>query len=640
MSTAFDPILLEVFVSRFDMIAQEMQSTLIRSAYSIILKEAGDCSCAVFLPSGEMITQSTSNPIHLALFVPAFQNVTAKYPLATWAEGDVYIMNDPYAGGSHIPDLIIFVPTFYEGRVVAVSAVNAHHQDVGGKSPGSMVVDATDIFQEGLAIPPEKLYDKGELNETLWSMIDRNVREPRDVFGDLMAEVAAGNTAALRIRELLERYGVPTFEEVTLRLLEHSEKLTRHEIEKIPDGTYEFTDYIDHDGVDLDRPLHVTARVTIAGSEMHVDFEGTSSQTRGPANVPPGAAIASVYFVVRAITRGDIPNNSGCYRPIKVKAPLGTVLNPRRPAPVSIRFQTLTRAVDAMLGALAAALPEQIPAAMHGSDMCFSVGGVDPGTSTGGTAGCSTCGDGREALLLPVAPPGGRTYMYMDCSTGGRGASWHADGVDNLSSCLGNPLVIPAEAAELEIPLRVWAQRLRADSGGGGTWRGGRGIERVVELLRGHGTVTLRCDRFRTSPWGLRQGRAGARFSAFVDRKGGQREMIPGRKTFPMRAGDRLTLLTGGGGGYGPAWERPAEVVREDVLDRTISVQAAHDAYGVVLTPDKSVDGAATASRRAQLAAGADTSQLFDRGPGAGYLTVGELASVVFQPAARETANA
>lgn len=640
MSTGFDPILLEVFISRFDMIAQEMQSTLIRSAYSIILKEAGDCSCAVFLPSGEMITQSTSNPIHLALFVPAFANVTSKYPLANWAEGDVYIMNDPYAGGSHIPDLIIFVPTFYDGRVVAVSAINAHHQDFGGKSPGSMVVDATDIFQEGLAVPPEKLYDKGQLNETLWSMIERNVREPRDVFGDLMAEVAAGNTAAQRIAELLDRYGVATFEDVTQRLLEHSEKLTRHEIEKIPDGTYQFTDYLDHDGVDLDRPLQVTARVTIAGSEMHVDFEGTSGQTRGPANVPPGAAIASVYFVVRAITRGDIPNNSGCYRPISVKAPLGSVLNPRRPAPVSIRFQTLTRAVDAMLGALAAALPKQIPAAMHGSDLCFSIGGVDPGASGGGKAGCKTCGDGSDAILLPVAPPGGRTYMYMDCSTGGRGASWHADGADNLSSCLGNPLSIPAEAAELEIPLRVWANRLRRDSGGPGRWRGGRGIERVVELLSGHGTVTLRCDRFRTSPWGLRHGRAGSRFLALIDRKSGEREIIPGRKTFPMRAGDRLTILTGGGGGYGPAWERPEEVVLQDVLDRTISDATAREAYGVVVTPDGKLDRSATDALRARLAAQSDPNELFDRGPEAGYLPIEVVAPTLFKPPVVETAHA
>jgi N-methylhydantoinase B len=586
--TKVDPITLEVFRNRFDAIAQEMQNTLLRSAYSIILKEGGDCSCALFSHAGEVIAQAASNPSHLSAFGPATERILAKYPADRMVPGDVFILNDPYDGGTHVPDIVVVVPVFHDGAVVALGCALGHQQDMGGQSPGSMPADATDIFQEGLVVPPERLYRAGQINETLTAFIARNVRIPEQVFGDIAAEVAAGKTAASRVQQLIEQHGIETFREVVPALMDHAERLTRQELEKIPDGVYEFTDYVDNDGIDLDRTLEIRVRVTIRGSDMHVDFAGTSPQARGPANCAPGTVLGPVYYAVRALTGSHIPNNSGCFRPVTVSASKGSLVWPERPAPVSIRYHTLKRIVDALLGALAPALPK-VPAASHGSDLCMSWGGVDPLS--------------REH------------FVYMECTTGGTGGTWAADGIDQLGSNLGNSKTIPAEAAEIEHPVRIWANRLRTDSGGAGRFRGGLGVERVVELLRGEVTVSHRSDRHYTPPWGLRGGRPGARWTTLVRRAGGAEEIMPGRKVFALGAGDRVVALTGGGGGYGPPWERDPAQVAADVRDRKVSPAAARDQYGVVLDGAGAVDAAATAARRRAMAeAAGGEPPLVDRG--------------------------
>jgi N-methylhydantoinase B len=571
-----DPITLEVYRHRLETIAEEMQNTLLKSAYSIMLKESGDCSCAVFSAAGETIAQAVSNPLHLASFLPASAAVLARFPAATMQDGDVFILNDPYNGGTHIPDIIIIVPVFAAERLVALGCSLGHHQDMGGMAPGSMPANATELYQEGFIIPPSRLYSAGQINETLVELLLRNVRTPNEVYGDLMAQVAAGKTAARRIQALIARNGLAEFEAVVPALLDHAEALTRAELSKIPDGTYEFVDYLDNDGLDLDRLIEIKVSITVAGSNLSVDFAGTSAQARGPANSPPGLVLASVYHVVHALTGSGVPANSGGFRPISVSVPQGSILSPNPPAPVGIRYHTLKRVVDALFGALAPVLPNKVPAASHGSEFCTSWGGQDSAS--------------------------GEPFVYMECTTGGTGATWHSDGVDHLTCDVGNGANMPAEPAELDFPVRVWAHRLRIDSGGAGCFRGGLGVERVVELRSGEVTVSQRSDRHYSQPWGLHGGHAAARWVANIVHTDGTRELIPGRLVYRLHAQERVIGLTGGGGGYGSPLERPVALVLADVLDRKVSAEAARDVYGVVIDDAGKIDEPATARRRDVLA--------------------------------------
>ena len=576
MTTLIDPVTLEVFRNRLDAIAQEMQNTLLKSAYSIMLKEGGDCSCAIFSAAGETIAQAVSNPIHLAAFLPAAQHLLARFPIAGMQDGDVFALNDPYNGGTHVPDIIVMVPVFHKGCVVAIGCSLGHHQDVGGMTPGSMPANATELFQEGFIFPPIRLYAGGALNDTFIDILRRNVRTPEQVYGDLMAQVAAGKTAAVRVTALIERHGLAMFEAAVPALLDHAERLTRAELAKIPEGDYEFSDYVDGDGVGVDNPLRIAVRVAVRDAGIHVDFAGTSAQAKGPANCPPGAVLAPVYYAVHAITGASIPSNSGGFRPVSVTVPEGSLLAPRPPAPVGIRYHTLKRVVDALMGALAPVLPHHVPAAPHGSDLCMSWGGLDQRS--------------------------GRNFVYMECTTGGTGATWHSDGVDHMACDIGNSRNIPAEAAELEYPVRIWANRLRTDSGGAGRFRGGLGVKRIVELRRGEVTVSHRSDRHFTPPWGLHGGHPGARWTTQLERADGRRETIPGRMIFHLYAGDRVIGLTGGGGGFGDPLQRSPEHVADDVRDGKVSSRAAHDLYGVILGADGTADVAATARRRAEMA--------------------------------------
>lgn len=585
-----DPITLEVFRNRFDVIAKEMQNTLLRSSYSIILKEGADASCALFSAKGEIIAQAAAQPLHLAALVPAVARILREFPTTEIREGDVYCINDPYDGGTHIPDLIVVVPILHNGTPVALGCALAHQQDFGGKAPGSMVTDATEVFQEGLIIPPSKLYDAGEPNKTLHKIIERNVRIPHDVLGDINAQVSAGKTARRRVLDLVNEYGVETFLATIEQLLDHAEILTRKELERIPDGTYRFTDFLDNDGLDLDRRIRLQVAVTIRGSDIEVDFTGTDPQVRGPANTAPTGVLGPVYYVVRAITDPTIPNNSGCFRPVSVHIPEGTLLSPRRPAPVSIRAHTLKRVVDALLGAFAQAIPERIAAASHGSINAMSIGGINPTTHT--------------------------PWVYMEANAGGTGALTFQDGVDNLDTDLVNARNIPAEALELESPFRLWKDILREDSGGPGQHRGGLGTERILELLEGEAVVSHRSDRHFTAPWGLLGGKAGASWRTIVERSDGEKFDVPARLTFTLRKGDRIHLYTGGGGGYGDPLERDPAAVLADILDHKISVESARELYGVQLDSNGTrIDEAATLARRkAAAAARGPINWIFDRG--------------------------
>ncbi|MEE9199517.1 MAG: hydantoinase B/oxoprolinase family protein, partial [Dehalococcoidia bacterium] len=464
-----DPITLEVVRHRLKSIADEMEMTLLKSAYSSIIKEGLDASTAIFDIHGETIAQGNSIPIHLGSLVPAVRSILDRFPPSTMQEGDVYLLNDPYHGGTHLPDVTIIVPVIYQGEPVALGCAIAHHQDIGGKTPGSIPPDATEIFQEGLIMPPLKLYDAGVPNETLHTLIRSNVRIPDVVMGDMRAQMAAGHVAKTRLAALLDEYGKETVVECIGALLDHSEAVTRRELEEIPDGTYSFSDYLDNDGIEMDVRRKIQVTVTVKGSDITFDFTGSSPQVKGPFNSPPSSTVSTVYYIVRAITGADIPSNSGCFRPIKIVLPEASIVNPSSPAPVNSRTATVKRITDVLHGALVQAVPHKLPAASSGQLLVMALGGIDPAT--------------------------GKAYVTSELGAGGMGARPNADGIDAIETDVSNCMNIPAEAIEMDYPIRIMKCKLWNDSGGAGKFRGGLGLEKVFQVARGEVLITYRGER-------------------------------------------------------------------------------------------------------------------------------------------------
>ncbi|MSO77665.1 MAG: hydantoinase B/oxoprolinase family protein [Alphaproteobacteria bacterium] len=586
MSGAVDPITLEVLRNRFDAIAAETQTVLLRSAYSVILKEGEDCSAALFNARGEIIAQSTALPQHMGAFIPALARIMAEYPPAGMRDGDIYTMNDPHDGGTHLPDLIVVAPVIALGRVIAFSVCLAHQEDIGGKVPGSMPTDSTDIWQEGLIVPPLALYQAGVANRTLFNIIERNVRLPRQVLGDLAAQVSAVTVGRERLQDVCRQYGIETVLAYMDHLLDYAERRTRARIATIPDGIYRFTDYMDNDGIDLDRRVPISIAVEIKGDDAIVDYAGTSPQVEGPINAPLSGAQASVYFAFRCVTDPTIPNNHGCYRPITVIVPPGSLLNPRPGAPVAIRAHTLKRAADTVLGALVQAVPDRVPAAPAGSISCVSFGG--------------TRADGER-------------FGLSDLIAGAGGARPNQDGIEAIDTDVSNCMNVPAEAIEMAYPLRVLYYRLRRDGGGPGRQRGGTGIERALEVTEGTIVASYRSERHYTSPWGLFGGRAAPRWRTEVRRAGGRVETVPSKARLNLAAGDVLYVATGGGGGHGHPYERPVEAVLADIRDGKVSPRAAERDYGVVLDAAGAPDAPATEARRGNRPRGENA--IYDRGP-------------------------
>ena len=554
---SLDAITLEVLRHRLDAIANNMESTLIKSAYSSIVKEGGDCSVALFDAGGETIAQGVAIPVHLGSMPPAIKSMLAEYPADSLREGDMVIMNDPYGGGQHNPDVVVLVPVVYRGETVAIAASLAHHQDVGGRTPGSNPTDATDVFEEGLCIPPLKFVQDGRMSEVLEALIRHNVRRPDLFFGDLNAQMACGRAGADELVSLFDRYGRQVMLEAIAELPNRSEARTREIIDEIPEGTWRFTDWLDNDGLDLDRRINITAAVTVKGSDIHVDFAGTSPQVRGPFNAVPSCALSSVRYVVRAITDPEIPNNEGCYRVVHLTIPEKSLLNPQRPAAVNCRSVALRRVVDAVMGALAQAIPGRIPAASNGHPLNAIFGGEDERS--------------------------GKFFIFTENGTGGMGARPTKDGIDCIFTDTSNAMNVPNEVVESTAPLRVNYLRIRRDSGGAGRWRGGCGYEKEYQCLTERTIVSHRGERHFTQPWGLAGGHPGASARSVVVRADGAEEVVPSKKTIELRRNDRLKLWTSGGGGYGDPLDRPPEDVAADVLDGKVSNEAAERCYGVVM---------------------------------------------------------
>lgn len=589
----WDLVTLEVLRNRLDVIAEEMEYTLLRTSYSSIVKEALDASAALFLADGQMIAQATALPVHLGSLIPAIKRMIREFPAKDLRDGDVIVMNDPYEGGTHVPDINLLVPVRVDGETVALACSLAHHQEIGGKTPGSVPVDATEIYQEGLLIPPMKLYSRGRLNRTLEQILRKNVRLPDTLMGDIHAQVAAGRVGAQRLQAVFREMGKTQAQAYLWKLLDRAEVMTRTRLRNIPDGEYRFEDYLDNDGIDLDRRITIRVCVIKKGSDLVVDFAGTDPQVKGPFNGVPSVALAAVYFVVRAITDPSIPNNAGCYRMVELRLPLGSLLNPVPPAAVNSRAVTLRRVIDAVIGALVPALPERLPAASNGHPLFVSFGGVDPKTE--------------------------RAFVTTESGTGGMGARPVKDGIDVIQTDGSNAMNIPIEAIEMDYPLRVLWFRLRQDSGGPGRFRGGMGFEKGYEVLRGDVVVSHRGERYFTAPWGLFGGMPAAMAKATIVRRDGSVEPVPSKLVYTLRQGDRVHFWTSGGGGYGDPLQREPARVLEDLHDGKISLQAAHEAYGVVITPGGEVDWPRTSRRRQELArTRGPVTWTYDRGAGLG----------------------
>jgi N-methylhydantoinase B len=583
-----DPITLEVVRNRLDVIASEMESALIRSAFSVVLKEGADCSCALFTTDGETMAQSIALPQHLGVLVSTVKSMLRTFPIDTLEPGDVVVMNDPFDGGTHLPDITLITPIHHHGTPVAVAASMAHQSDLGGMSIGSLPPDATELFQEGLVLPPVKLMVKGEFDQQILSILLKNVRIPSDIQADIGAQIAAVRIGAVRFQSLCDEYGSAVVHDAVAELMDRAEAITRARISEIPDGTYEFHDYLDNDGIVFDKKIKIQAALTVKGSGIHVDFEGTDPQAKGAANAAFSHAACVAYYCVRCVTDPTLPNNAGCFRPISVSLPEGTIVNPKHPAAVNARTMTVCRMTDVIFGCLAKACPDRVRA------------------SSSSMQGVSFSGRFSSS---------GKAYVYLELFCGGMGARPTKDGVDYIETDITNMQNAPTEAVEMEFPLRVKSMRLKPDSGGAGRYRGGLGMEKIFEVVEGPIEVTHRGDRHYTAPWGLNGGKPAMPWSTTIFHNDGSQHKVPARERFNLNSGEVLHCETAGGGGNGDPLARPAEDVAEDVVDNIVTREAAREDYGVVIDSNGELDAQASKVLRQELS---DKRQgitwTFDRG--------------------------
>ncbi len=531
-SSYSDPVALEIYRNLFSSVAEEMGVTLGRTAYSPNIKERRDYSCACFLADGKMIAQAAHIPVHLGAMPASVRTVLDAE--SSWAPGDLVILNDPYLGGTHLPDITMVSPVYTEASPEPsfFVASRAHHADVGGMSPGSMTL-ATEIYQEGLIIPPVKLIEAGETNESLLELILRNVRTPAERRGDLAAQIAAHRVGERRLKEIVSHYGLREPLGFARALLEYAERLTRGAIAQIPDGVYAFGDTMDDDGTGVGQHAGSTAArgpqiqvtVTVQGDQMTVVFRGSSPAVSGPLNAVRAIVESATWYVVHCVAGAEVPVNSGAFVPVQIIVPKGCFLDANPPHAVAAgNVETSQRIVDAVLGALAQAIPKLIPAASQGTMNNVTVGGFD-------------------------ADQGG-PFAYYETLGGGAGAGPQGDGLSGVHSHMTNTMNTPIEALEYAYPIRVRRYALRRGSGGKGEHRGGDGLIREYEILC-PAVVTILSERRKEAPYGLHGGEAGA-LGRNTLLKGGREQDLPGKVELRLGPGDVFSLRTPGGGGWGP----------------------------------------------------------------------------------------
>jgi N-methylhydantoinase B len=520
---SFDPIELAVFKSATHSVSEEMGAVLRRTAFSPNIKERRDYSCAVFDAEGQAIAMGDHMPVHLGSMP---MSVRAAMDALTLEAGDIAILNDPFAGGTHLPDITMVLPVFVpsEHKPVFCVASRAHHADVGGKYPGSMGLCRT-IDEEGVRIPPSKLVRNGETDQAVLKMILDNVRTPEEREGDLAAQAGACRVGELRLQELVSRYGKTRVPQLCAELLNYSERLMREELRQMPPGTFSAEDFLDDDGFGSE-PIRISVSVTFDPDSAlaHVDFTGSSAQVASSMNAVFAITYSAVSYVFRCLLREDAPANTGLMRPIIVHAPDRTIVNASPPAAVAAgNVETSQRVVDVLLRALSQAIPARIPAASSGTMNNLTIGGTDPRT--------------------------GKPFAYYETIAGGMGARPNADGLSGVHTHMTNSLNTPVEALEYAYPLRVRKYAYRPNSGGSGNFRGGDGLIREIELL-GDAQVTLLSDRRKSHPYGLAGGEPGACGQATRTSENQTSEIL-GKSSMFAKARDIIRIETPGGGGWG-----------------------------------------------------------------------------------------
>ena len=550
-----DAITLEVMKNRFFAITEEMGAALIRTAYSTNIKDRRDCSCALFNVNGDTIAQAEHIPVHSGVLPWGVKGALSHIDKQALRPGDQIMHNDPFIGGTHLTDIIIFAPIFYKGKLVAFVGNLAHHVDVGGKVPGSLTPDATEIFHEGICFPPVKIKKEGVVDQEIFSMFRANIRTKYEGCGDLMAQIASNNVGEKRFEELCDEMGIEVVLEAISELEDYCDRRMMAELSKLPAGTFTFQDILEGDGITTDEPLKIQVSVTTGGPKIKIDFTGTCPQVRGPLNCVRPMALACIYYVVRAMTDPTIPPNAGTYRRFEVVTPEGSIVNAVYPAATgSGNSITCQRLVDVLIGALAQAVPEKACAAACGSMNGIQLGVYDPQT---------------HSFLANGETVGG-----------GYGAMHDQDGTSGVNTHMTNTRNTPVEVLERIMPVHVVRYGLLPDSEGPGLYRGGFGIQRVLEFKVDEVDCFIASDRVKSRPWGLAGGKParGARFT--VKRADGSVEHLPSKARVRFNRNDRLYIETSGGGGWGNPCQRDRDRLKTDVEDGLVSLERAKSEYG------------------------------------------------------------
>ena len=540
MTNEPDPITLEILQNSLRSITDETYIALTKAAYSTNIKERRDHSTALTDTHGRLVVQAENSlPIHLASMLGMMDQLLAKYRPEDMSEGDIFVANDPYvAGGTHLPDVNLAMPCFVDGQLLGFLCNIAHHADIGGMTPGSMAGGMSEIYQEGLRIPLVRLFTAGELNQDIFDLLLLNVRVPHERRGDYFAQVAACRLGSRRLNELALRYGAETLTAAFAAIMDRTENRLRSGITQIPDGTYEFTDVLDNDGMGT-KDIPISVSINVLGEDIFFDFEGTGPQMKGNFNLTFNATQSAVYYVLKAMLDPDLPNNHGLIRAVNITAPPGTLVNANHPAAVAGRANTTQRVVDVLIGALASALPEQAVGAANGANVTAVFYGHDPRHD--------------------------RPYVYLETLGGGFGGRFTKDGKDGVQVHITNTSNLPVEAIEVEYPLLVESYCLIEDSGGAGKFRGGMGIRRIVRPVGHNSVFSGMGERFVHQPWGIFGGKSGAtgRFSL----RGPSRndETLPDKPNHvPFSPDHAIVIETPGAGGYGPPTERDKATLAAD----------------------------------------------------------------------------
>jgi len=570
--TDIDPIALELMNNSLSSITDEMMITTHRTSYSGSIKYLMDFSAALFNARGDSIAQGLGMPHHLGAMPGAFQAVKRKFG-DNVEPGDLIVLNDPYDGGTHLPDIYAFKPIFHDGACIAYAVLMAHHIDVGGRTPGSMASNSTSIHEEGIRLPPLKLYQRGEPNEAVFDIIGKNVRVPDMVFGDLRAQAAACAIAERGLLAMVERHGIETVQRYWDALLDYTDRMMLAVIGEMKVGRYTFEDFVDDDGMG-GPPMRIAVQLDVSADGLAVDFAGSSPQAKGAINSTLAYTVSCVQSVLRCLLPPQTPNNAGAYRHIQVTAPAGSVVNPNYPAAVAARGVTANRIDDAIFGVLSKVLPHRIPAASDG---------------------------GNTSIRMAGPAPGGGQFILMEVVCGSRGGRPDKDGIEGTNNPNQNLSNTPVEALEADFPVRVNQYGFVPDTGGAGQYRGGMSLVREWQYLT-DAVLQVRADRRKFLPWGVLGGHQGTPSENRLNVGTDKAEQLPSKFIRDVKKGDRFHHVTPGAGGYGDPLKRNADDVLRDILNEKLSAGHARKAYGVVLDASgQKLDAEATRLERERL---------------------------------------